>query len=406
MTNITENFILNGEGSRKETRHIVFELGDSGLDYKVGDALGVVSENHPKIVEELLEVQGWDPEQLVTTHNGERTLYDALKKDFEVHLAGKKFVQSLTQKVVSSGMKISVKIVSRSRGKDTWNSSAEGDLPPGLAKSAPSDDPSEKVAAIVGDEKAIEDYLWTRDYVDIMREFDVKYAPEEFFELISRLKPRLYSIASSHDVHPGYVELTVGIVRFSYHGRDRGGLCTQFMADEIGTTPKKLGVFMSPTKSFVLPEDKSTDIIMVGPGTGIAPFRAFMEQRVFDGGSGKNWLFFGDQSSKTEFYYKDEIESWIDQGNLYKFTTAWSRDQEEKIYVQHRLKEHGAEVWEWFERGAYFYICGDKKYMAKDVHQALIDIAQEHGGMSEADATHFIEKTMMREEKRYLRDVY
>ncbi|MBT7459531.1 MAG: hypothetical protein HN794_00620, partial [Euryarchaeota archaeon] len=245
MTNITENFILNGEGSRKETRHIVFELGDSGLDYKVGDALGVVSENPPKIVEELLEAQGWDPEQLVTTHNGERTLYDALKKDFEVHLAGKKFVQSLTQKVVSSGMKISVKIVSRSRGKETWNSSAEGDLPPGLVKSAPSDDPSEKVAAIVGDEKAIEDYLWTRDYVDIMREFDVKYAPEEFFELISRLKPRLYSIASSHNAHPGYVELTVGIVRFSYHGRDRGGLCTQFMADEIGTTPKKLGVFMS-----------------------------------------------------------------------------------------------------------------------------------------------------------------
>ena len=406
MTHITDNFILNGEGSRKETRHIVFELGDSGLDYKVGDALGVVSENPPRIVEELLEVQGWDPEQMVTTHNGERTLYDALKKDFEVHLAGKKFVQSLTEKVVSSGMKISVKIVSRSRGKDTWEPTEEGDLPPGLARSAPSDDPSEKVAAIVGDEKAIEDYLWTRDYVDIMREFDVKYAPEEFFELISRLKPRLYSIASSHDAHPGYVELTVGIVRFSYHGRDRGGLCTQFMADEIGTTTKKLGVFMSPTKSFVLPEDKSTDIIMVGPGTGIAPFRAFMEQRVFDGGNGKNWLFFGDQSSKTEFYYKDEIESWIDEGHLYRFTTAWSRDQEEKIYVQHRLKQYGAEVWEWFERGAYFYICGDKKYMAKDVHKALIEIAQEHGGLSEADATHFIEKTMMREEKRYLRDVY
>ena len=406
LTNITENFILNGEGSSKETRHIVFELGDSGLDYKVGDALGVVSENPPQIVDELIQVQGWNPEQIVTTHNGERTLYDALKKDFEVHLAGKKFVQSLTEKVVASGMKISVKIVSRSRGKESWKSSEEGELPPGLSKSAPSDSPSDKVAAIVGDEKEIENYLWTRDYVDIMREFNVKYSPEEFFELISRLKPRLYSIASSHDAHPGYVELTVGIVRFSYHGRDRGGLCTQFMADEIGTTNKKLGVFMSPTKSFVLPDDKSTDIIMVGPGTGIAPFRAFMEQRVFDGGSGKNWLFFGDQSSKTEFYYKDEIESWIDEGHLFRFTTAWSRDQKEKIYVQHRLKEHGAEVWEWFERGAYFYICGDKKYMAKDVHRALIEIAQEHGGLSEDDATHFIEKTMMREEKRYLRDVY
>ena len=166
------------------------------------------------------------------------------------------------------------------------------------------------------------------------------------------------------------------------------------------------GVFMSPTKSFVLPEDKDTDIIMVGPGTGIAPFRAFMEQRVFDGGQGRNWLFFGDQSEKTEFYYKDTIESWLDNGDLYRFTTAWSRDQAEKIYVQHRLKEHGAEIWEWFENGAYFYICGDKTYMAKDVHRALIEIAIEHGGMSEEDATHFIEKTMMKEQKRYLRDVY
>ena len=183
-------------------------------------------------------------------------------------------------------------------------------------------------------------------------------------------------------------------------------MCTVYLADEVEIGKTDVGVFMSPTKSFVLPEDKSTDIIMVGPGTGIAPFRAFMEQRVFDGGDGKNWLFFGDQSEKTEFYYKDSIEGWLDEGHLYRFTTAWSRDQEEKIYVQHRLKEYGAEVWEWFERGAYFYICGDKKYMAKDVHRALIEIAIEHGGMSEEDATFFIEKTMMREQKRYLRDVY
>jgi sulfite reductase (NADPH) flavoprotein alpha-component len=178
------------------------------------------------------------------------------------------------------------------------------------------------------------------------------------------------------------------------------------MADEIGIGQQRVGVFMSPTKSFVLPEDKSTDIIMVGPGTGIAPFRAFMEQRVFDGGNGRNWLIFGDQSAKTEFYYKEEIESWLDDGHMYRFTTAWSRDQAEKIYVQHRLKEHGAEIWQWFEDGAYFYICGDKTYMAKDVHKALINIAIDHGGMTEADATHFIEKTMMKEQKRYLRDVY
>ena len=406
MTQITENFILNGEGSRKETRHIVFALGDSGLDYKVGDALGVIAENPPHIVEELLEVQGWDREATVTTHNGERTLYNALKKDFEVHMANKKFVQSLAEKVVSSGMKISMSIVSRTRNDATWSATDDQQTPPALRPSVPSDDPAAQVEAITADTKAIEDYLWTRDYVDIMREFDVKYSPEEFLELADRLKPRLYSIASSHDAHPGFVELTVGIVRFEYNGRPRGGLCTQFMADEIDTSGAPIGVFMSPTKSIILPEDKDTDIIMVGPGTGIAPFRAFMEQRVFDGGSGKNWLFFGDQSAKTEFYYKDEIESWIDEGHLWRFTTAWSRDQAEKIYVQHRLKEHGAEVWEWFERGAYFYICGDKQYMAKDVHRALIEIAIEHGGMSEDDATHFIEKTMMREQKRYLRDVY
>ena len=406
MTTITENYILNGEGSRKETRHVVFELGDSGLDYKVGDALGVIAENPPHIVDELIEVQGWDRDQTVTTHKGERTLYDALKKDFEVHMANKKFVKSLASKVVSTGMNISMAFVSRQRNDDAWNASDEDARPSGLKASVPSNDPAAQVEAINADVKSVEDYLWTRDYVDIMREFEVKYTIEEFMELADKLKPRLYSIASSHDAHPGFVELTVGIVRFEYNGRARGGLCTQFMADEINTSGAPIGVFMSPTKSFVLPEDKDIDIIMVGPGTGIAPFRAFMEQRVFDGGKGRNWLFFGDQSASTEFYYKDTIEGWVDEGHLYKFTTAWSRDQEEKIYVQHRLKEHGKEVWEWFENGAYFYICGDKQYMAKDVHRALIDIAIEHGGMSEADATHFIEKTMMREQKRYLRDVY
>jgi sulfite reductase (NADPH) flavoprotein alpha-component len=398
MTTISENYILNGEGSRKETRHVVFELGDSGLEYKVGDALGVIAENPPHIVEELIEIQGWDRDQLVTTHNGESDLYSALKKDFEVHLANKKFVNSLTEKIVSTGMKISLSIISRTRnGQEIDNN---------LSPSSASDDPVSKVAAITSDADAIANYLWTRDYIDIMREFDVRYSAAEFMSLADRLKPRLYSIASSLDAHPGKVELTVGIVRFTYHDRPRGGMCTLYLADEVDMTGKEIGVFMSPTKSFILPEDKSVNIIMVGPGTGIAPFRAFMEQRVHDNGTGKNWLFFGDQSEKTEYYYKEQIESWLNGGDLYKFTTAWSRDQVEKIYVQNRLKENGAEVWQWFEEGAYFYICGDKQRMAKDVHRALIEIAMEHGGMSEEDATFFIEKTMMREQKRYLRDVY
>ena len=410
MTKITECYILNGKGSKKETRHVVFELGDSGMDYKVGDALGVLPENPPETVDLLIETAGWDKDHMVTTHNGERTLQDALKKDFEIHRVNKKFVKSLAGKINTTGIRITVKLIDRYRESVSGSGSSwmDGDsaLETELQPSIPGDDPLGRVELLTNDADSMEDYIWSRDYIDVIRDFDVTYTPEEFLELADKLKPRLYSIASSHDAHPGLVELTVGIVRYSHHGRDRGGLATVFMADEVKVKDTEVGVFMSPTKSFVLPEDKSTDIIMVGPGTGIAPFRAFMEQRVHDGGSGKNWLFFGDQSEKTEFYYKDTIEAWMDEGHLYKFTTAWSRDQEEKIYVQHRLKEHGAEVWEWFENGAYFYICGDKQYMAKDVHRALIEIAMEHGGMSEDDATHFIEKTMMREQKRYLRDVY
>jgi sulfite reductase (NADPH) flavoprotein alpha-component len=410
QSKVTECYVLNGPGSKKETRHIVFDLGDSGLDYKVGDALAVLSENPPHTVDELIEVTGWDSKQIVNTHNGERTLRDALKMDFEIHRVNKRFVNSLVEKVTSAGMRITVTLVERYReavagGGSEWMG-GDTSLVAEPNPSIQGDDPVAKVANLVSDGDAMEDYIWSRDYIDVIRDFDVQYDAEEFLELIDKLKPRLYSIASSHDAHPGFVELTVAIVRYSHHDRDRGGLCTVYMADEVEIGKTDVGVFMSPTKSFILPEDKSTDIIMVGPGTGIAPFRAFMEQRVFDNADGKNWLFFGDQSEKTEFYYKDSIESWLDEGHLYRFTTAWSRDQEEKIYVQHRLKEHGAEVWEWFERGAYFYICGDKTYMAKDVHRTLIEIAMEHGGMSEEDATFFIEKTMMREEKRYLRDVY
>ncbi len=410
MSKITDCYVLNGEGSRKETRHIVFDLGDSGLDYKVGDALGVVSENPEETVDLLIEAAGWNKDQMVTTRSGERTLRDALKKDFEIHRVNKKFVNSLSEKVTGNGMRITVKLIERYRESvsGTGSNWIGGDSPleSELLPSMPGEDPVGRVESLTTDGKAMEDYIWSRDYIDVIRDFDVNYSAEEFMEIADKLKPRLYSIASSHDAHPGFVELTVGIVRYSHHGRERGGLCTVYMADEAEVNKTDVGVFMSPTKSFVLPKDTSTDIIMVGPGTGIAPFRAFMEQRIHDGGSGKNWLFFGDQSEKTEFYYKESIESWLDEGHLYEFTTAWSRDQEEKIYVQHRLKEHGARIWEWFERGAYFYICGDKTYMAKDVHRALIDIAKEHGGMSDADATHFIEKTMMREEKRYLRDVY
>ena len=206
---------------------------------------------------------------------------EALKKDFEIHRVNKKFVNSLTEKVNSNGMRITVKLIERYResvaGQGSDWMGGDSAMNAELLPSIPGDDPAGRVENLTTDADAMEDYIWSRDYIDVMKDFEVSYTPEEFIELIDKLKPRLYSIASSHDAHPGFVELTVGIVRYSHHGRDRGGLCTIYMADEVEVNKTDVGVFMSPTKSFVLPEDKSTDIIMVGPGTGIAPFRAFME---------------------------------------------------------------------------------------------------------------------------------
>lgn len=413
MSNIIENTLLNGAGASKETRHFVFTLPDSGLEYKVGDALGVIGENPPNTVEELLELTGWNGDDLVIGPSGEGSLSDILLTQVEIHRVNKKFIQSLTEKITPSSGLIKSRISKRMRipigggNEMDWKWSGESsDWPDNYAAGASADDPSSQITTLVENAEAMEDYIWSRDYIDVINEFGLHHSPEEFIGLCTKIKPRLYSIASSMDAHPGEVQLTVGIVRYEHHGRKRGGLCTSYLADDVELNKTPIKVFMSPTKSFILPEDTSKDIIMVGPGTGIAPFRAFLEQREVDGGSGRNWLFFGDQSEKTEFYYKEQIEEWMENGTLYKFTTAWSRDQAEKIYVQNRMAENGEELWQWLDNGGYFYICGDKSRMAKDVHQTLIQIAQDHGGLSEADAVEFIEKTLMRAEKRYLRDVY
>jgi sulfite reductase (NADPH) flavoprotein alpha-component len=178
------------------------------------------------------------------------------------------------------------------------------------------------------------------------------------------------------------------------------------MADRCDTNVTQVGAFMSPTRSFVLPQDGSTDIIMVGPGTGIAPFRAFLQQRDIDGANGRNWLFFGDWTEEGEYYYRDEMDDWKERGVLSKHDLAWSRAGPEKVYVQHLMKQHGEEIWNWIENGAYFYVCGDKNYMAKDVHSTLIEICAEYGGMSPDEAKDFVETGLMKTEKRYLRDVY
>ena len=414
LSNISVNYVLNGEGSRKETRHIVFDLGDSGLEYKAGDALGVFPTCPPDLVESILARLGCPPEEIVVVKGEEMTLREALLTKSEIHRLSKRFIEGLAPHFSSSSSGIQMRIVSRSRTNSSglivedWQSSSDDDLPEHYTPLGPIDDPEKSLwTSLVNDAKMMEDYIWSRDYLDFFTDFpNIRLDAQEFVDAVDTLKPRLYSIASSPDFEPGTVHLTVGIVRYSHHERDRTGLTTGFLADRCKANDTLVPVFMSPTRSFILPKDGSHDIIMVGPGTGIAPFRAFLQQREIDGSSGNNWLFFGDWTEEGEYYYRDEIESWLSSGNLERIDLAWSRQGEEKVYVQHLMEKNGQEIWSRIDAGGYFYVCGDKNYMAKDVHKMLIQICSEHGDMTLEEASHYVEQRMMKDEKRYLRDVY
>ena len=296
MTTISEKDILNGPGATKETRHVSILLGDSGLTYRAGDAIGIIPENPESTVNSLIELLGFDPEQEVESHSGTVTLYDALKKDYEIHRLNKKFVKAMPE-LVSGGSEttIEIKLVRSERANVRNGSSFAWELKhktETLPKNYPiqsTNNPSARAEEISKDNDTIEDYIWSRDYVDALEQFpSLKFdKPEKFLSYLDKLKGRLYSIASSPDAHPGEVQLTIAIVRYNHHDRDRAGLCTGYLADEVEVGDTQFGVYMSPTKSFLLPEDQSTDIIMVGPGTGIAPFRAFVEQREFDKSTGE-----------------------------------------------------------------------------------------------------------------------
>ena len=246
------------------------------------------------------------------------------------------------------------------------------------------------------------DYMWGRELIDLFKEFpQPSLSVDDFVGLLRPMPPRLYSIASSLSAHSDEVHLTVAVVRYDTHGRKRKGVCSSYLAERVGDT---IPCYFHPNKNFKLPEESDKPIIMVGPGTGIAPFRAFIEERKINGSSGKNWLFFGDRSQKTDYLYGDEWQRYQQDGSLHSLDLAWSRDQEDKVYVQHKMLERGQELWKWLEDGAVFYVCGDASRMAKDVDQALRTIAQEHGTMSEEDSTVWIKS--LQKEKRYLKDVY
>ena len=354
----------------KETNHYIVDIADSGLEYKPGDSLGLFPRNDPELVEALLQrLDTSGDESVELKRKGEFSFREALTEHLTIHRANRKFLKPLMAK-----------------------------LPAG---------DQQELEQLLSDRTALDQYLNVRDYIAILDEYPAaSFTPQEFADSVGGITPRLYSIASAPGAHPGEVHLTVAIVRYTSFERDRAGLATGYLADRVTVGETPVPGFIQPTRGFVIPEDGSRDIIMVGPGTGIAPFRAFLEQREMDGASGRNWLIFGEWFEKTTFFYDDEFRAWQESGVLARIDTAFSRDQCEKVYVQHRLQQAATEVWEWLAAGAYFYVCGDKDYMAKDVHQALIDIAQVQGSLSEEEAEHYINRTLMKEEKRYLRDVY
>ena len=362
------NRLLTGAGSGKETRHHEISLEGSGLAYEVGDSLGVFPSNHPGLVDEILSVTGLSGNEEVTAQDGGlKPLRDVLIREVVVTTPGKEFLAAVVAKA--------------------------GDAAAGLA--ALTQDPARK--------KELEDHLWGREVVDFLLEHkDLRWEASELVKAFRKLQPRLYSIASSRRAVGEAVHLTIATVRYESFGRRREGVASSYLADRSsgGTVP----VFVHTAKHFRLPEDGATDVVMVGPGTGVAPFRAFLQERAAGGAVGRNWLFFGEQRRATDFLYEEELLEWQRKGVLSGLDLAFSRDQAEKVYVQHRMRERSAELYAWLEGGAYFYVCGDAERMAKDVEAELVQVVRRESGRSEEAALEYVKG--LKDAKRYRKDVY
>jgi sulfite reductase (NADPH) flavoprotein alpha-component len=357
---------LNCVGSAKDTRHIEISLAETGLEYEVGDALGVMPMNCPTLVSEILAALGWDGEEaVVDTCGAETSLRNALLSHYEITRVSRALVEAVAGR--------SADLALPSPGGAS-NKEERGEWPNG------------------------------NDILDFLTAYPgVRFGAREFVQLLSPLRPRLYSISSSPKAHPGEVHLTVGTVRYQHNGRERKGVCSTFLADRV-QAKSSLPVCVHPSPGFRLPCHGDTPMIMVGPGTGIAPFRAFLEERQAVGARGRNWLFFGDQHLAADFLYRDQLEEMVANKHLARLDTAFSRDQREKLYVQHRILEHAKEVYAWLEEGAHFYVCGDARRMAKDVEAALHEVVQSAGGKTLEGAMEYV--AALKSQKRYQRDVY
>lgn len=364
---VLENINLNGRGSNRETRHLEISLEGSGLTYEPGDSVGIFPTNNSDLIDEIINFGKWNSEETVEINSqGERrALRIALLNHFEVTVLTKPLLEKLSHYTSSDTLKHLL---------DKEN--------------------AEEFRA----------YVECRDLLDALNDFGpVEATEQQLVGVLRKLPARLYSIASSLEANPEEVHLTISVVRYEAHDRDRQGVCSIQCAEHLepGDT---LPIYIHKNENFRLPANAETPIIMIGPGTGIAPFRSFIEERSETGAEGKSWLFFGAQHYVTDFYYQLEWQNYVKDGALTRLDVAFSRDTDEKVYVQHRIKQASQELYEWIEQGAVIYVCGDEQNMAKDVHATLLEVLQQEGGKSLEEAEQFF--TQLIQEKRYQRDVY
>lgn len=356
---------LSGRNSAKNTCHVELSLDGSGMDYKPGDVVGIFPRNAQPMVDEMLQLTDLDGDVPVTVGEETLSLRDALTAKFDI---------------TGLGLPIAKKYAALTGNPELTTALSEENLP------------------------TFKEWMVGRELRDLLERFPLRgQSVDAFVGILRKLPPRLYSIASSLKAHPGEVHLTVGAVYYSTHGREREGVCSSYLCDRIGLG-ETVDLYTHTNKNFFIPDDPQTPIIMVGPGTGIAPFRAFVEERAAIGATGKNWLFFGEQHFNEDFLYQLEWQDYLKQGVLSRMDVAFSRDTESKVYVQHRMLEHAKDIYAWIQEGAYFYVCGDAARMAKDVHAALLQIYRKVGGHSESAAEEAVKA--LQKDKRYQRDVY
>ncbi|MGE7878205.1 assimilatory sulfite reductase (NADPH) flavoprotein subunit [Peribacillus muralis] len=364
---VLENINLNGRGSDKETRHVELSLEGSGLTFQPGDSLGVYPKNDSALVDMLLHELNWDPEEMVKVN-----------KQGDLHSFRESLISCFEITVLTKSLLEQAALIS---GNDDLNA-----------------------LVATGNEAKLKEYREGRDLLDVIRDFGSwGVSAQEFVSILRKMPARLYSIANSLTAYPDEVHLTIGAVRYESHGRERNGVCSILCAERL-QPGDSLPVYIQHNQNFKQPVDANTPIIMIGPGTGVAPFRSFIQEREETEASGKTWLFFGDQHFVTDFLYQTEWQKWLETGALTKMDVAFSRDTDEKVYVQNRMLEHSEELFRWLEEGAAIYICGDEKNMAHDVHHTLIEIIEKEGRMRQADAQAYLDD--MQQNKRYQRDVY